>query len=572
VKKYLLLILFVVSLAAEAQIQSWPAAGNTPSPLTFQLPSGRYVPSTKRYNLVWADQFFGLPQNKIQFVAQNYVATQKIFSYQATDYRNYNPDFLVISYHLANGLNPLHNDDAPLPHTQTGSGCIGVVAPAGYVCEADNYFFPWLSSHSISTGSAQYEQMFQHYDIVDSLNRVWHSDPFWHMNLTNSDWQNYMGDACIDWMIGNQDEGCFFDVSVETMVSPLYNPNAGDPVPHNFNWYISPNGPAGYTINTLGDFASWMNNQYLNYYQYLHQHFHTGAVDYLILPNTDQMVTGWYDPVWTDGNISGETIDGAMMESFGNSTDSDMFLTLERGLRHITGRGKILIAQFYNTSQPERYRRAGMYMLIKNENSFINIADGTVNWFPEYEIDLGDQSSIPANINSLRVAGSGSASLFKRDYANGMILCNTSTGTLSYTLTGNNWVMVSTSGGGSVDANGNIVSQSISYTQVSGSVTVSASDCIILKNMTGTEVNENTTGRRINIYSNPAHNTFTISLNNPLSTANCQLSIYDVTGRVVHEQKIHCQLSTVNCQLSSGVYFVKVSDREKVYEQKMVVE
>jgi hypothetical protein len=73
-------------------------------------------------------------------------------------------------------------------------------------------------------------------------------------------------------------------------------------------------------------------------------------------------------------------------------------------------------------------------------------------------------------------------------------------------------------------------------------------------------------------YPNPAHNTFTISLKEELGIANWELGIYDVTGRVVHEQKIHSQLSTVNCQLSAGVYFVKVSDGEKVYGQKLVVE
>lgn len=135
-----------------------------------------------------------------------------------------------------------------------------------------------------------------------------------------------------------------------------------------------------------------------------------------------------------EGNVNGETIDGAMMESFGNATGSDMYLTLSRAVKHLTGRGKILIAQFYDSTQAERYRRTGMYMLVKNENSFINILpQGGPSWFPEYEITLGDQSPVPAVIDSLRVAGSGSASLFKRDYQNGMVLCNTSGTAMNYT-------------------------------------------------------------------------------------------------------------------------------------------
>ncbi|HLG34080.1 MAG TPA: putative glycoside hydrolase [Bacteroidia bacterium] len=561
-KKILTVALSGILFSADAQIQSWPPGGTTPSPMGFMLPANRYVPSTKRFNLVWADQWFNLPIPKIQFVAQNYVATQKIFDYQVADYRAFNPNFLCTIYHLANGLNPFHNDDAPPPHTQTGSGCIGVVAPAGYVCEADNYFWPWLASQSIATGSAQYENMFQHFDMVDSVHRVWHTDPYWHMNLSNTDWRTYVGDICINWMSGNQNEGCFFDVSVETMVAPLFNPKVGDPAPYNFNWYITPHGPAGSTINTLNDFAIWMNNQYLNYYQYLYQRFHSAVVDYLVLPNTDQMITGWYDPTWTDGDLNGETIDGAMMESFGNATGSDMYLTLERGLRHITGRGKILIAQFYNNTQPERYRRTGMYMLIKNENSFINLADGNVDWFPEYEIDLGDQSAVPANINSLRVAGSGSASLFRRDYAEGTVLCNTSANVFTYTLTGSNWNKVVTSGGGAVDANGNIATQNISLAPVSSTVMVNPSDCIILKNTTSTGVQENSSPQiEMIVAQNLSEDEVTINIasqNNYFA----EIFLSDRVGRkltVVFSGNLNAGENNFNIDISAlaaGIYFV----------------
>jgi len=403
--------------------------------------------------------------------------------------------------------------------------------------------------------------MFQHFDVLDSVHRVWHEDPYWTMNLANADWRMYMADACINWMSGNQNEGCFLDVSVETAVY-LYNPKPGDPNPYNFYWYTNPHGPLGATINSLGDFSTWMNDQYLNYYRYLYGRFHTSTIDYMVIPNTDQMVTSWYDPTWLDGNSSGETIDGAMMEEFGNYTGGDMYLTLERGLRHLTGRGKIFIAQFSGSTQAERYRRTAMYMLIKNENSFLCIKPGSPAWFPEYEIDLGNQSTLPANISTLRVAGSGSGSLFKRDYADGMVLCNTSGSSMQYTLSGSNWTQVVTSGGGNVNSNGTITTQNIQYNPVSGSVNVGASDYIILKNMTNVGMQEIAAGQNpMSVYQNLSANELGINIS---STTNAPAEIYitDAQGRRLQtifsgmlrlaENGFSADIS----ELNAGIYFV----------------
>jgi hypothetical protein len=74
------------------------------------------------------------------------------------------------------------------------------------------------------------------------------------------------------------------------------------------------------------------------------------------------------------------------------------------------------------------------------------------------------------------------------------------------------------------------------------------------------------------IYPNPAHNTFTISLNE-LKVESGQLKIYDVTGRMVHEQTIRNQESEIrNLNLLPGIYLVKVEVGEKVWQQKLVVE
>lgn len=85
----------------------------------------------------------------------------------------------------------------------------------------------------------------------------------------------------------------------------------------------------------------------------------------------------------------------------------------------------------------------------------------------------------------------------------------------------------------------------------------------------GIEENEMKSG--IKIFPNPAYGNFTITLNQQIN--NGELKIYDVTGRVVHEQTIINQKSEIiNYHLSAGIYFVKVSDGEKIYTQKLVIE
>ncbi|HUI93388.1 MAG TPA: T9SS type A sorting domain-containing protein [Chitinivibrionales bacterium] len=549
-------VLMAISFVNTAfcQVQSWPPGGTTPSPVTaaMKLPSNRYVPSTKKYNLVWADELVGMPTGKIQFIARNYAASQKMSASQAGDYRAYNPDFLCIIYHLSNGINPQNNSDCPLPH---GTTPITSCTPQGWVSEWDNNFVPWLASAGIALGSGRYEQMFQHYVSVDSNNRVWHGDPQWTMCLENADWQKYVADVSINWMTGEQDDGAFFDVCVETMVPGLYHPQQGDPAPHNFNWYLSPYGPAGYTVATLGDFATWMNGQYLGYWQSIYKRFHTASADFLILPNIDQMTTGWYDPVWTEGGAAGETIDGAMMENFGNATGGDMYLTLSRAVKHLTGRGKILIAQFYDTTQTERYRRTGMYMLVKNENSFINIlGPGAPGWFPEYEISLGDQSPVPADISALRVAGSDASSLFRRDYQNGMVLCNTSGSAMNYAIPGNNWNTVTTSGGGSVSNAGAIAPQSITFTPVTAQVSVPAYGSLILTNNTAvtTSISRMRSGAG-QLFSGPVNGVITVHRPG-------MVSVYGLDGVLkIKKQALGIKANIDISDLTRGIYIIKVA-------------
>ena len=180
---------------ANSQIQVFPPEPLQPSPITqkMNLPEKRFVPSTKRWNLIWSDQI--IPSNvtpkKVEFAAKNYIGTQKIFASQASDFRNFNNNFLILSYHLAAGLNPEFNSDCPDPKNNTGNGFIGVVTPMGYINEFAFYLRPWLNNNNIAESSATFDNMFQHFDRFDKSSRVWHNDPYWLMNLEDDNWKKH---------------------------------------------------------------------------------------------------------------------------------------------------------------------------------------------------------------------------------------------------------------------------------------------------------------------------------------------------------------------------------------------
>jgi hypothetical protein len=88
-------------------------------------------------------------------------------------------------------------------------------------------------------------------------------------------------------------------------------------------------------------------------------------------------------------------------------------------------------------------------------------------------------------------------------------------------------------------------------------------------------VNESVESNSITIYPNPAHNTFTISLNEEFKKQNAEFKIFDVTGRVVYEQGIINHKSEIrNCSFSPGLYFVIVTAGKSrlVQTEKLMIE
>jgi hypothetical protein len=99
---------------------------------------------------------------------------------------------------------------------------------------------------------------------------------------------------------------------------------------------------------------------------------------------------------------------------------------------------------------------------------------------------------------------------------------------------------------------------------------ITCSSVFYILNPAGVE--EHGAGHTLNISPNPAHSTFTISLNNQLSILDSQLKIYDMMGRVVYVNEIRNLKFEIRNSFSSGIYFVRVEEGQKVWTEKLVIE
>jgi hypothetical protein len=73
------------------------------------------------------------------------------------------------------------------------------------------------------------------------------------------------------------------------------------------------------------------------------------------------------------------------------------------------------------------------------------------------------------------------------------------------------------------------------------------------------------------IYPNPGRD-FTISLDNRSVNLPCRVQIFDLTGKVLLQQNLNQQSTYIQNDLVAGIYFVRVSDGEKTFSLKLMIE
>jgi hypothetical protein len=186
-----------------------------------------------------------------------------------------------------------------------------------------------------------------------------------------------------------------------------------------------------------------------------------------LIPNTSAFVTSW------DNSDYNRTA-GIFVEGFADPTFSlaDWKASTNQ-IMTIANEAKIVILQNYLDSTDDLARRLyylANYLLVKGSRSYVfYFASSTLEWYPEWQIDLGAPASSPTTVDALAWQG-----IYRRDYAKGAVLLNPSTTAVTVRLT-SPMHRVDPQGGGAVPSDGS----------VPGSLTMSSVTSVTLAPGTG---------------------------------------------------------------------------------------
>lgn len=369
------------------------------------LGSGRSFPDSSSTIAILSDQLPGsLSPEQQQFVVDHFVGTQKLTLNQSAPLRALNPNFLVLHYHLA----------------------------------------MWQSAPNVSfivdgnTWSNDYPEVTTH--------ESW----FWHNEAGDRVASNQDGKLLMN--IGDSGFDDYWTTSLESQV------NAGDydaiffdsASPDLLQWEAqSPPDPrlsgTGVRDNTFTEFGgtSWI----AGWEQWI------GALDGALgakgiplIPNTGAFITSWDTTDYS--RSAGIFSEGFCDPSFATS---DWTAAVNETLK-LVNLNKIVILQNYLASTDDLAKRRYLlanYLLVKGKRTYLfYFANSTLEWYPEWGLDLGAAQSTATSVADL-----ASGSVFRRDFANGIVLVNP-TDTLANVVLGGTFKRVVPQGGGAIPTDG----------------------------------------------------------------------------------------------------------------------
>jgi len=321
-----------------------------------------------------------------EFMATHCVGSQKLVKSLADSMRVYNPDFIVIQYHLAFGAGDLAN-----------------------IVGND-----WVSNWTFENAQ---EDFFEHRSWSTQPNqRVLQQDWNWYLTDPTSEWALYFIGNTIERMdpLGDQFDGVFADSASQPWNTDPEKWWEGSDDPYDMFTYWTPK--TQYFFDTVA------------------QAYHTLPVYYYLIPNAGSYVT-------TISDITYNQCDGVMIEGFCHwgpdnyFTEEDWRLQMNRA-RSLAIQNKIILCQtdVDVDNIPDRRFVHGTYMLLLDNYTYLNMLGPwglEPQWWPEYSWDPGPAVEDWVDIGELQDSGG----CYVRTYENGIVIVNPSDEVRYFTTT-----------------------------------------------------------------------------------------------------------------------------------------
>jgi len=368
----------------------------------------RDLPPTTDQILVFADQLRpdDMTAAQVQWCAENLVGTQKIYKRQADEFRQYNPEFIVLGYHLG-----------------VGAGEIGNVHGDDWDADAD---WPYVDRH---------EDWFIHRpDSTQPNQRVLQQNWNWYVADPQSAWQDYLAANLMQMLGADHFDGWFVDSCSQ--------PWNTDPA----QWW-----PDGDTM--FGFWTPRLNEMLQTVTTLAKAH----PLQPYIIPNAGSYITTLSDIKYYG---DGWACDGIMLEGYARTTPgeyysaADWVLEQDRILDHQAhGLATILQSYIFTPDTADRLFVFGSYLLVKGDYTYINwLGDDGLDtiwasigqWYPEFDLDEDDfpwgaaSGETPGTMADLYVEaydGGGGVTcgpFYRRSYGIGFVIVNPSDAAVSY--------------------------------------------------------------------------------------------------------------------------------------------
>jgi hypothetical protein len=386
------------AVVAAVEDNSAPAASRAAA-------SRRSFPDTSTRIAILADQLPGsMTTAQRRFAATHYVGTQKLTRDLSQPLRAINPNFLVLHYHLA--------------MWQSAPGVTFIVDGRSWGND-----YPTVN---------RYETWFWH----NAANRrvASNQDGKLLMNIADPGFRKYWRDSIADQVRAGDYDAVFLDSASPNLLQWEARAPA-DP-------RLSGTGVRDNIFPELGD-KSWI-AAWQDWIKDLDGFLAERGIP--LIPNAGSFVTTWDD---TDYSLTA----GIFAEGFSDPTFTTTdWKSAVNQMMALVAKSKIVILQNYLESESNLVTRKYLlanYLLVKGSRTYLfYFSKSTLQWYPEWALDLGAAETTAATVDNLLVNG-----VYRRDFAKGFVLVNPTTDPVSVDL-GATFRRVELSGGGAVPASG----------------------------------------------------------------------------------------------------------------------